>query len=131
MNEYSVYINVGGGAASVGTLDQAREIPPGFSMPSDLKSIGDGSVLMQFASMGIPIVHILNIRELCDRYGVKFAPVPFPPIGKGKLFEVYAYNLPITITALFIALGSLVGVAIHSYNQIAHQRDSYEPESIL
>ena len=131
LNEYSVYINVGGGAASVGTLDQAREIPPGFSMPSDLKSIGDGSVLMQFASMGIPIVHILNIRELCDRYGVKFAPVPFPPIGKGKLFEVYAYNLPITITALFIALGSLVGVAIHSYNQIAHQRDSYEPESIL
>ena len=76
-------------------------------------------------------VQILNIRELCDRYGVKFAPVPFPPIGKGKLFEVYAYNLPITITALFIALGSLVGVAIHSYNQIAYQRDSYEPESIL
>ena len=131
LNEYSAYINVGGGAASVGTLDQAREIPPGFSMPSDLKSIRDGSMLMQFASMGVPIVHILNIRELCKKYGVKFAPVPFPPIGQGKLFEVYAYNLTVTLAALCIALGSLVGVAIHSHNQIANQRDSYEPESIL
>ena len=131
LNEYSVYINVGGGAASVGALDQARDIPPGFSLPSDLKSIKGGSVIMQFASLGIPIVHILNIRELCEKYGVKFAPVPFPPIGKGKLFEVYAYNITVTLTALCIALGSLVGVAIHSHNQIAHQRDSYEPESIL
>ena len=86
---------------------------------------------MQFASLGIPIIHILNIRELCEKYGVQFAPVPFPPIGKGKLFEVYAYNITVTLTALCIALGSLVGVAIHSHNQIAHQRDSYEPESIL
>ena len=100
-------------------------------MPSDLKSIDDGSVLMQFVSLGIPIVHILNIRKLCERYGVKFAPVPFPPIGKGKLFKESAYNLPVTLTALCLALGSLIGVAIHSHNQIAHQRDSYEPESIL
>ena len=131
VKDYSAYINVGGGAASVGTLNQAQDIYPGLSIPSEVKGLGDGSVFMQFASIGIPLVHILNIRELCERYGVKFAPVPFPEIGTGPLFSVNAYNFPVTLAALFIALGSLVGVAIHSHNQIAHQRDSYEPESIL
>ncbi len=131
LENYSAYINVGGGAASVGTLNQAQEIHPGLSLPVDVNNFGNGSVFMQFTSLGIPLIHILNIKELCERYRVKFAPVPFPEIGSGPLFSVKAYNFSVTLVSLFIALGSLVGVSIHSHNQITHQRDSYEPESIL
>jgi len=131
LNEYSAYINVGGGAASIGNLAQAGEIKAGVSYPRDLKMMNKGNVLMKFSEAGIPVIHILNIRELCDSFGLEFAPVPFPPIGKGGLYSMEAYNFPITLTALFIAVGSLIGVSIHSHNQIVHQRDSYEPESIL
>ncbi len=131
LSEFSAYINVGGGVASVGTLEQAREIPPGIAFPSDLNKLEKNSVLMHFSSLGTPVIHILNIRELCERYGVEFAPVPFPPIGEGALFSEYAYNFSITLTALCIALSGLIGVAVHSHNQITQQRDSYEPESIL
>ncbi len=131
LKDYAAYINVGGGAASIGTLDEAREIKPGLSFPSDMNLFSGNSVLSEFSSLGVPAIHILNIRELCATYGLKFAPVPIPPLGIGKLFTIISYNFVITMISLVISLGSLIAVSIYSHNQIVHQRDSYEPESIL
>ncbi len=40
------------------------------------------------AALNIPVIHLLYIKGLVDRYGLSWDPVPLPQPGKGKIYQL-------------------------------------------
>jgi len=130
VQNYSAYINIGGGAASIGVGGKDRLNTPGYLKPKKvLSQKPNESVTRYFAENNIPLIHILHIPQFVK--GI----LPFgsekTPVGESKIYKQEKYNLIINIIALLISLGSVVFIGIKSHNQIKKRMQSYEPESIL
>jgi len=130
IKNYSAYINIGGGAASIGVGGKDRLHTPGYLTPKKvLSQKPNESVTRYFAEQNIPLIHILHIPQLVK------GTLPFggekKEIGEGKIYKQEKYNLIINIIALFVSLGSVVFIGFKSHNQIKKRMQSYEPESIL
>jgi poly-gamma-glutamate system protein len=78
------FVNVGGASANFGDTPASLELPNGLliRVPSVPLSPTRGLVF-EFASRGIPVVHLLHVRGLARDNGLPFDPVPLPPVGEG------------------------------------------------
>ena len=133
--DYSAFINIGGGVASLGTSFNLKLLPPGILNRSDVidisRSDGIEGVLSKFAKNNIPIIHILNIRSLIEMYNLPFAPIPIPEIGAGNLYAQEKYNLWVAAACLFLIGGSVIAVGYQSKRKIKEHLINHEPDSLL
>jgi len=63
------FVNVGGGAANLGRCDQSR-IAPGIVRRLPPCNTGNEGLVHEFARMGMPIIHLLQVQRLVRQYGV-------------------------------------------------------------
>jgi poly-gamma-glutamate system protein len=105
------FINVGGGIASLGNTINGQLIPSGLTMHLPLSNFPLHGVIIEMCQKGIPIIHILNIDQLLEKYGLPSNPVPLPEPGEGGIFIQKKYNVVITAIATF----ALVTVIIFIY----------------
>ena len=109
---YKAVINIGGGVASLGTSFNLRLLQPGIVNRKDIEKIsrGDGieGTVVRFSKKNIPLIHVLNIQKLTDELGMKYAPIPLPEIGEGRLYAVEKYDLNMTVLSLLIVSISVV-----------------------
>ncbi|BAS26299.1 poly-gamma-glutamate system protein [Limnochorda pilosa] len=76
-------VNVGGGQAALGRCPAMLALPPGLNLPQEVPACGpeaEAGVLSRMAGRGVPVIHLLNIRELALRSGLPIDPVPFPEV---------------------------------------------------
>ena len=90
------YINVGGGIASLGSAINGKIIPAGLNKRLSLKNYPARGVIIEMAKREIPVIHLLNIRRLQEKYGLPTSPVPLPEPGEGEIFVQKRYD---TLTA--------------------------------
>lgn len=89
---YSAYINIGGGAASVGTHVGKKLYQPGLN-PEPPRGAGQvDSVMNRFAFAGVPVIHLIRIKTLAERHGFPWQPTTVPPPGQGDIFVKQGYN---------------------------------------
>ncbi|NQU26821.1 MAG: poly-gamma-glutamate system protein [Candidatus Marinimicrobia bacterium] len=135
LNKYAVFINVGGGVASLGTSFNHKLLQPGLVYRRDVESIsrtgGIEGALTYFAKSNVPIIHILNIQSLTKKLGMPYAPIPLPGIGSGKLYSEARYNLFVTAICLIIVIGTVVFIGYRSHQQIKARMEQHEPDSVL
>lgn len=97
-SEFRAFINVGGGAAALGDVD----LPSGNIKPSpDLLNWG---VAGEFLRRGVPVINISDINRLARTYDLPIAPIPLPPVGRGKLFYDFRYSVPLAAILAAIML---------------------------
>ena len=86
------YINVGGGAVSVGRSTGKRMFRPGLNrnVPDRVKRIN--GVMPRLIAEGTPVIHLVHITQLAERYGLPIAPVTRPEAAKGDIFRGLEYN---------------------------------------
>ena len=96
-------------------------------------SRGDGieGTVVRFAKQNIPLIHVLNIQKLTDELGMKYAPIPLPEIGEGRLYAIEKYDLNMTILSLLIVSISVVITGWKSKQQIKEIMTNHDPESII
>ena len=132
---YKAVINIGGGVASLGTSFNLRLLQPGIVNRKDVEKIsrGDGieGTVVRFAKQNIPLIHVLNIQKLTDELGMKYAPIPLPEIGEGRLYAVEKYDLNMTVLSLLIVSISVVITGWKSKQQIKEIMTNHDPESII
>ena len=75
----SALVNIGGGQTSLGTCPHASTLPTGYWPSLPACSHAGRGVVERVAERGIPVIHLLNIRELAHRYGI--------PVGEGRSRE--------------------------------------------
>ncbi len=80
-------INIGGGHSSLGGGDSSVRFAPGLHRRPD-KHAGDG-VMARALESGFPVIHILNIKELCAQTKIPFDAPP-SSFMRGKLGVIAA-----------------------------------------
>ncbi len=81
------FINIGGSWANMGTDAEVLELKPGLVRVRQLPPLGNRGVIFEMASRNIPVIHLLFVRGLVERYGLSWDPVPLPRPGKERLFQ--------------------------------------------
>ncbi len=89
---YVAYINIGGGASSVGTHVGKKLYKPGLNRTAPHGVGVLDSVMNRFAYKNIPVIHLTQIRELAEEAGFADAPEVTPQPGEGSIFVTRVYN---------------------------------------
>ncbi|GAI91752.1 unnamed protein product, partial [marine sediment metagenome] len=58
-------------------------------------------LIFEYQNLGVPIVHLLNIRDLAVKNGLPIDPMPLPEIGEGGVYRQKSYNKAI----IFLVIG--------------------------
>lgn len=106
-NRIKLYINVGGGLASLGATINWQLIPPGLSMNLARHNYPIKGVIVKMAERGIPVIHLLEVEKIARAYGLPISPVPLPEIGEGKVFEEEKHNIELAVLCSIILIGLL------------------------
>lgn len=89
------FVNVGGASANFGSITNASlSFPNGLVLnpPKMIPSQANRGLIYEYAVRGIPIIHLLNIRDLALKNGIKIDPKPLPETGKGEIYNRIEYN---------------------------------------
>jgi len=123
----AAYVNVGGGAVSVGRSRGKATYKPGINRPSPNPPVD--SIIGRFLARGVPVVHMTQIRTLAEEYGLPVDPKRPQRIGEGELFRRREPNRWLALAALvgFSALLYVVGMRARKR---AHLSDTPEGELI-
>ena len=103
---YAAYINVGGGTASVGTTEGKKKFKPGLNLRPPRNAVMP-SVMRHFASQGIPVIHLVQVDQLAERYGLPLHPTHTPEPGAGNVYFREVYNPWLVWGVLLAILASL------------------------
>lgn len=113
------FINVGGGIASLGNTINGQLIPSGLTEQLPMSNFPLHGVIIQMGRKGIPIIHLLNIDQLLEKYGLPSNPVPLPDPGDGGIFIQKKYNL--LVTSIVTVILVLVIVYIYVVERKRHR----------
>jgi len=101
------FVNIGGASPNSGVTSYTLDFPQGLVMePPRIPAGPDRGLIYEFASRGVPVINLLNIRLLADENGLPWDPMPLPPAGQGGVYEDVRYNKPV----LFLAICAIVSI---------------------
>jgi poly-gamma-glutamate system protein len=106
--KYKAVINVGGGLAAVGSTQNARLIPPGFSASLKGRVFPAKGALNILAERRIPVIHLLDMTTFAEKHGLPTEIAPQPEIGKGSVFVREQYSVVSTTIYTMILLAVLI-----------------------
>jgi poly-gamma-glutamate system protein len=102
------YINIGGGAASVGTHLGKKLFRAGLNLDPPRGKGQVDSVMMRFAERDVPVIHITGIANLARRYGLALQPQGVPRPGEGNVFFKLEYNPWLAGTGIVVILAVML-----------------------
>ncbi|MGD1010388.1 MAG: poly-gamma-glutamate system protein [Candidatus Aminicenantales bacterium] len=64
------FVNIGGSWANIGTNGEVLKLRPGLLRDVFVPPPGERGVLQAMAAQKVPVIHLLNIKGLAERYGL-------------------------------------------------------------
>ncbi len=131
------YVNVGGGMISTGKNVGKLMFRPGLNLrpPRNIRQV-DG-VMPRFANQKVPVIHVVHVNALANRFTLPLEPPDAPSIGEGGVFMGVDYSKPLVVGVLAFILLCLygfirsdVGFRILRASQGNRQRDTH-PEPMV
>ena len=136
-NNYSIYVNIGGGASSLGPGNDKDTLQVGLINMLDIEDLEfDGfeeSIAHNFLTEeSIPMLNIKNIIKLTPENYKKDLLNGDMVVGKGSLFYKYdSYNPVVILICLFLSIALIVSVGIFSHFQIKRRMETHEVDSVI
>lgn len=108
------FINIGGSWANMGVDSRVLKLKPGLTEVAEIPPEGKRGAIQAMAARGVPVIHLLYVKGLADKYGLPWDPVPLPKPGEGELFRTGA-RAPVAFLFaagiyLLLTAGSLLGI---------------------
>ncbi len=79
------FVNIGGADANVGIDPSILGVPPGRVDSLPVPRPEHRGVLHEMAALGVPVIHLLDIRRLALQHGLPWDPAPLPEPGTTRL----------------------------------------------
>ena len=135
LDDYDLFVNIGGGSASLGYGIEKDSLQVGILNPLDIEYIESesfkNSISYAFLDSDIPMINIKNINKLGLQYSL-YPPSLDNKILKGPLFLKYDnYNPVVIIIGLLSSLSIIIVIGIYSHLQIKRRMESHEIDSII
>lgn len=108
------FVNIGGSWADMGTDASVLELKPGLTRTKLPYRPGRNGVIQAMSALGVPVIHLLNIRGLCRRYGLPWDPVPLPKSGLDAVggMELSASRAFFILAVVYLTLLVLAGLLL-------------------
>ena len=84
--EPDLLLTIGGNYASTGA-DPALSLLSGIVTRPGKAGSGGTGLMQVFLAAGKPVIQVLNVKDLCARYGLPFDPHPQRPIGDAPVYH--------------------------------------------
>lgn len=101
------YVNVGGGAISVGRNAGKKAFEPGLNFRAPRGTYPIDSIMSRFVEDGTPVIHMVRVMELAERFGLPIQPPTTPAPGEGGIFYREEYNRYLVVGILALIVLSL------------------------
>ncbi len=106
----AVFINVGGASVALGYCRQALHLGSGLLARVPMATASRRGLIFRMAERRIPVIHLLHIQRLANRYGLPFDPFPLPFSGnpdtagrvKKRLHQTMAIVTALTLFSLAV-----------------------------
>ena len=82
------FVNIGGSWSNLGIDSSILHLRPGLGKITRFPSEEKQGVLYAMAALDIPVIHLLYVKGLVQRYGLAWDPVPLPQPGDGDLYQM-------------------------------------------
>lgn len=83
-------------------------MPCGVVQPYYRLTSGEKSGLLEiYSAKGLPVLHVLDVKELTVRYGFPYDPRSPEPIGSGAIYESRSYPRAVCVFGIAAAAGLL------------------------
>ncbi len=112
-----LYVNVGGGLASLGGTQNGRLIPAGLTRRLAARNYPNRGVINLLNERGVPVLHLLQVERLARDYDITDAGLTPVKPGTGLLFIRFRYNLWIVGAAALVLLLANLVVLRHDVRQ--------------
>ncbi|MBN1940466.1 MAG: poly-gamma-glutamate system protein [Candidatus Aminicenantes bacterium] len=78
--QVQAFVNIGGSFIDMGTDGEILKLRPGYNPAADvvIPPVERRGLIQEMARQGVPVIHLLYVKGLCDRYGLPWDPVPLP-----------------------------------------------------
>jgi poly-gamma-glutamate system protein len=81
------FINIGGGWANMGESEEILRLPPGLNIIDRTAEQFQG-VVWEMGRRRIPVIHLLYIKGLAEKYGLPWDPEPLPQPGQSGFYRL-------------------------------------------
>ena len=127
------FINVGGGISSIGSVENGKFIPGGLSISLPMINYPVRGLIIYMAEKNIPIIHLLNVNQLAQKYGLPINPIPVPRPGEGEIFIQKRYSVILTsgVTLFLIIAISFVFIMERKRHQLGTEQISIQRSEAL
>ncbi len=109
----AAFVNIGGSWANMGTNAEVLKLRPGLARDVFIPPPGERGVLQAMAARNVPVIHLLNVKGLTERYGLPWDPRPLPPPGRPDFAAPAAGSeaREIAVSAGFVLIVLLIAAA--------------------
>ena len=104
-----LFVNIGGASANFGDTAASITFPNGLVQGGlEIPEVPERGLLFDFLAAGVPVVHLLNIRDLALKNGIPIDPIPFPAIGQSEVYYQYRLQKWIILLTILIVIGIFI-----------------------
>ena len=109
LGDVDIFVNVGGSVVCSGTTTRSLDVPAGLVVSFDgIPEDATRGLVFEYLAEGIPVVNLLNVRQLAADNGIPYDPVPMPQIGESGVSTQTEYSMVLIIAALVAVTAILV-----------------------
>ncbi len=102
------YINVGGGAVSVGRHQGKITYKSGVNLPVAKAPVD--SVIGRFLDRGVPVIHLVRVHNIAEAQGLPLENFSMPEPGQGGVFTKTTPNRFLVVFCLLLMTGAIIFV---------------------
>jgi len=110
---FKAFINVGGSWVNMGVDPEVLKLKPGFNPAARVfvPPAGRRGTIQEMAFRGIPVIHLLYVKGLAERYGLPWDPFPFPVSDPAASRDGGGAAEPLRIGGAAVYLFGVIGAA--------------------
>ena len=82
------FVNIGGSWSNLGSDSMVLGLKPGLNLIDKLPPPERRGVIYAMAARGVPVIHLLYLRGLTQRYSLAWDPSPLPGPGEGAIYRI-------------------------------------------
>jgi poly-gamma-glutamate system protein len=104
------FVNIGGATPNYGNTNASITYPNGLVVDGPkIPDHPERGLIFEYQNLGIPIIHLLNIRDLALKNGLPIDPMPLPQIGEGGVYRQIVYSKLMIILVIGVEFLYLFG----------------------
>ena len=117
MGDTKAFVNVGGNILGLGNEDTSLGFGQGLLNPQEPAIKESSGLIERYLALGVPTIHLLNIKQLCAETGVPFDPVAVPADGSSQVYYSRQYSKVAIGAAAFLFLLGLGWMKWRDYRE--------------